>query len=104
MAALRIEWTKQAIADVDNIYAFIAANNPRAARAIVDKIDRAIVSLSIHPRMGRPGRVAGSRELVVPRTRFIVAGRHARCQAVAGQVLIRLSSGTRAARQLTRRD
>jgi toxin ParE1/3/4 len=75
MAALTIRWTKQAIADIDRIYDFIAANNPRAARAVVDTIDRAISSLSVHPRLGRSGRVAGSRELVVANTPFIVAYR-----------------------------
>lgn len=75
MAALTIKWTKQAIADVDKIYDFIAANNPRAASAIVDRIDQAITSLTTHPKLGRPGRVAGSRELVVPRSRFIIAYR-----------------------------
>ena len=75
MAALTIRWTRQAITDVDNIYDFIAANNPRAARAVVDRIDRAITSLTLHPRIGRVGRLPGSRELVVPRTPFIVAYR-----------------------------
>jgi toxin ParE1/3/4 len=75
MAALTIRWTRQAIADIDNIYDFIAANNPRAARSMVDRIDRAIISLTAHPRMGRAGRLAGSRELVVARTPFIVAYR-----------------------------
>ena len=75
MAALTIKWTRQAIADVDNIYDFIAANNPRAARAIVDRIDRAITGLTLHPRKGRAGRLAGSRELIVPGTSFIVAYR-----------------------------
>jgi plasmid stabilization system protein ParE len=34
MAKLTIRWTRQAIADVDHIYDFIAASNPAAARAI----------------------------------------------------------------------
>jgi toxin ParE1/3/4 len=75
MAALTIRWTRQAIADVDNIYDFIAAPDPRAARAIVDRIDRAITNLTLHPRIGRSGRVAGSRELVVAGTPYIVAYR-----------------------------
>ena len=75
MAALTIRWTRQAIADVDNIYDFIASNNPRAARSIVARIDRAITSLTAHPKMGRLGRLAGSRELVVAGTPFIVAYR-----------------------------
>jgi addiction module RelE/StbE family toxin len=75
MAALTIRWTQQAIADIDDIYDFIAANNPRAARSVVDRIDRAVISLTTHSRMGRPGRLAGSRELVVAGTPFIVAYR-----------------------------
>jgi toxin ParE1/3/4 len=75
MAALTIRWTRQAIADVDHIYDFIAANNAAAARAMVDRIDRAVSSLVAHPRIGRSGRVAGSRELIVSGTLYIVAYR-----------------------------
>ena len=75
MAALTIRWTRQAIADVDHIYDFIAANNAAAARAMVGRIDRAVSSLVAHPRIGRSGRVAGSRELIVSGTPYIVAYR-----------------------------
>ena len=75
MAALTIKWTKRAIADIDNIYDFIAARSPRAARATIDRIDQAITNLTLHPRLGRAGRVARSRELVVAGTPYIVAYR-----------------------------
>jgi toxin ParE1/3/4 len=75
MATLTIRWTRQAIADADHIYDFIAADNAAAARAMVDRIDQAINSLIAHPRMGRAGRVAGSRELIVSGTPYIVAYR-----------------------------
>jgi toxin ParE1/3/4 len=75
MAALTIRWTRQAIADADHIYDFIAADNAAAARAMVDRINQAINSLIAHPRMGRAGRVAGSRELIVSGTPYIVAYR-----------------------------
>jgi toxin ParE1/3/4 len=75
MAALKIRWTKQAIDDVDNVYDFISASNPRAAKAMVEKIDHAITGLALHPRMGRSGRVAGSRELVFAGTPCIVVYR-----------------------------
>jgi addiction module RelE/StbE family toxin len=75
MAELRIRWTRQAIADVDNIYEFIAANSPHAARRIIDRIDGAIIRLTRHPPLGRPGRVPGTREFVIPDTRFIIAYR-----------------------------
>jgi toxin ParE1/3/4 len=75
MATLTIRWTRQAIADADHVYDFIAADNAAAARAMVDRIDQAINSLIAHPRMGRAGRVAGSRELIVSGTPYIVAYR-----------------------------
>jgi addiction module RelE/StbE family toxin len=75
MAALTIRWTRQAIADVDNIYDFVAKSNAAAARAMVDRIDRVVHNLIAHPRMGRAGRVPGSRELVVSGTPYIVAYR-----------------------------
>ncbi|HEX5078852.1 MAG TPA: type II toxin-antitoxin system RelE/ParE family toxin [Geminicoccaceae bacterium] len=106
MAALTIRSTRQAISDVDHIYDFIAANNTAAAHAVVDRIDRAINGLPAHPRMGRTGRVAGARELVVPGTPYIVAYRlRARCGTarrhpcgapLATQVLIRTPTEARA--------
>jgi plasmid stabilization system protein ParE len=41
MAALTIRWTRQAIADIDNIYDFIAANTPmRQGRPSIASIGR----------------------------------------------------------------
>jgi toxin ParE1/3/4 len=75
MAALTVRWTRQAIADIDRIYDYVVANNPGAARWLVDRIDQAITTLTRHPKIGRAGRVAGSRELVVSGTPYIVAYR-----------------------------
>ena len=38
------------------------------ASAIVDAVDR----LAAHPAVGRPGRVPGTRELVVSRTPYVI--------------------------------
>lgn len=43
-----------------------------AARTVVQRVIAAVDQLSEQPAMGRPGRVPGTRELVVPRTPFIV--------------------------------
>ena len=36
------------------------------------KVEKAVQSLKKHPAMGRPGRVSGTRELVVADTPYIV--------------------------------
>ena len=75
MAPLTIRWTRQAIADLDHAFDFVATDDPRAARVLIETIDRATGGLTAHPQLGRPGRVSGTRELVVPRTPYIVAYR-----------------------------
>lgn len=58
-------WTPQAIQDRDEIYAFIEADKPAAALALDEFIEEKADRLVNHPHLGRPGRVAGTRELVV---------------------------------------
>lgn len=40
-----------------------------------DAIDAAVVHLALHPYSARRGRVAGTRELVVPRTPYLIVYR-----------------------------
>jgi toxin ParE1/3/4 len=70
-----IRYTRQAIADLDEARAFIAHERPAAAAAIGQRIRQAVSELGQFPDRGRPGRVAGTRELVIPRCPFIVAYR-----------------------------
>jgi toxin ParE1/3/4 len=53
--------------------AYIARDNPAAARAVTERIIEVVESLlSFSPRIGREGRIKGTRELVVSRTPYIV--------------------------------
>lgn len=54
---------------------YIAQDNPLAAIEQDEQIERQVGLLLLQPKMGRPGRVKGTRELVVSRTPFIVAYR-----------------------------
>jgi toxin ParE1/3/4 len=66
-------WSPEAIDDLVSLRAFISEDDPAAAqRVALHIIDAAESLLSGNPEMGRPGRVPGTRELVVPRTPFIV--------------------------------
>ena len=70
---MNILWSPEAIEDLNSIRSYIADDNPAAARAVVLQIVQNIQRLlPDHPQMGRPGRVPGTRELVIPKTPFIV--------------------------------
>ena len=68
----KVRWLRLALADLEELMAFIAADRPQAATAMAAKIWRAVQRLHDQPAMGRPGRVPGTRELVVAGTPFIV--------------------------------
>ena len=65
---LGIRWLKRALANLDAEAAFIARDQPAAAARVVDAIITTVELLAQHPARGRPGRVEGTRELVVPDT------------------------------------
>jgi len=69
---LEIRWLKRALATLDAEAAFIALDNPAAAARVVDTIARTVELLAQHRGLGRPGRVEGTRELVVPDTPYLV--------------------------------
>ena len=50
----------------------IATENPTAASRMIERIRAAVTRLAASPALGRPGRVAGTRELVIPDTPYIV--------------------------------
>ncbi len=69
-------WTPEAIQDRDEIYAFIEADKPAAALALDELIEEKAGRLVDHPDLGRPGRVTGTRELVVHRNYVLVYDAH----------------------------
>lgn len=75
---MKVVWLRRALTEHRSLVAFIAADNPRAAVEQGDRIVAAANALSDNPDRGRPGRVAGTRELVVPRTSHIIVYRTAR--------------------------
>lgn len=73
---MRIEWTRAAATDLDALAEYLAERNPDAAVRQVLLILQAVEErLPAYPGTGRPGRVPGTRELVVPDTPFLVAYR-----------------------------
>jgi toxin ParE1/3/4 len=73
---MQVLWTRPALADVEALQDFIAAENPRAAWRLVDELfDRTERLLSSNPNAGRKGRVLGTRELVLSGVPFVIAYR-----------------------------
>jgi toxin ParE1/3/4 len=62
----------QARADLAEIVAYIARDDPDAAERVYDRIFASAALLLEQSALGRPGRVDGTRELVVPHTPYIV--------------------------------
>jgi toxin ParE1/3/4 len=66
-------WSPEAVADLAALRAYIAQDDPAAAQRVALHIIRNVETLlPSSPEMGRPGRVSGTRELVIPRTPYIV--------------------------------
>ena len=69
---MRVKWLRVALANLEAEANYIAEDNPPAAGRVVQRIFQAVNLLKKNPSMGRPGRVVGTRELVVDRTPYIV--------------------------------
>ncbi|MBU0656399.1 MAG: type II toxin-antitoxin system RelE/ParE family toxin [Gammaproteobacteria bacterium] len=68
---MKLRFTPNAVADIDSVYDYIAADDPVAAQTVLLRIGQLVDQLPAHPMLGRKGRVDGTRELIVPNTPFI---------------------------------
>lgn len=70
---MTIVWSPEAIADLISLRAYIAKDSPAGARRVALRILHDIeILLPDNPHIGWPGRVSGTRELVIPGTPYIV--------------------------------
>lgn len=69
---MRVILLPEARRDLGAIQRYIAEENPPASERTGERIAQAIERLAKFPEMGRPGRVAGTRELVVSGTPYIL--------------------------------
>ena len=72
---MKIIWRKEAEQELEDIFDYILEQDPQAAYMVCDLIDMRVKQLMEHPEMGRPGRVDGTRELVIGGTSYLVAYR-----------------------------
>jgi toxin ParE1/3/4 len=62
---MRVKWLRAALRNLDEEATYIAADDTAAARMVVERVLKAVAQLAAQPDLGRPGRVPGTRELVV---------------------------------------
>ena len=67
-----LKWTRKALLNLDEAIEYIAVDKPMAAAEAGAKIWNSTKILADHPGIGRPGRVAGTRELVIQGLPFIL--------------------------------
>jgi toxin ParE1/3/4 len=69
---VRVKWLEVALDSLIAEAEYISKDSPAAAARTVDAIVNAVENLKRFPASGRPGRVPGTRELVVSRMPYIV--------------------------------
>ena len=65
----RVQVTERALADLERLFDFQAANNPKRARERILSVRRAFELLADHPLLGRAAE-EGRRELLLSRARY----------------------------------
>jgi toxin ParE1/3/4 len=62
---MAVKWTKTALANLAAVVEYIERDNAGRAKSFAQEIRAKTNSLEEFPGMGRPGRVIGTRELIV---------------------------------------
>lgn len=66
-----VVWSQEGLADLRNLFQFIARDSPRNAHKVADRIENSIDLISATP-FGRVGRVPGTFEVSVAKIPFII--------------------------------
>lgn len=69
---MKVIWGDTAKRDLRELVAYISQESVQAAELVSRRILEAAELLGQMPRIGRPGRVKGTRERVVGRTRYLL--------------------------------
>ena len=69
---MRVVWAPEAQQDRADVWDYIAADNPRAAARMDELFSDAASRLAEHPKLGKPGKIAGTRELIPHESYWLV--------------------------------
>ena len=69
---MTVVWSRRAINNLVALRDYIAEDSPRSAGGVARQILDAVELLTTHPHIGRPGRITGTRELIVAGTPYVI--------------------------------
>lgn len=69
---MRVKWLRKALFNLDHEAGYIAIDNPKAAAEFVIHLRDSALILGEQPNLGRPGRIPGTRELVITQLPYIL--------------------------------
>jgi toxin ParE1/3/4 len=67
-----VRWTKAAADDLENIADYLFAKTPENAARLIRELYNAPSTLKTLPNRGRPGKKAGTRELVMSSLPYVI--------------------------------
>jgi plasmid stabilization system protein ParE len=82
----KVVWSQAALDDINDVVAYIAADNPGAALKVLDRLEEACEKLGAMA-IGRRGRVSGTYEKLVRNLPYIIAYA-LRPQPVGGELVV----------------
>jgi toxin ParE1/3/4 len=86
-AKKQLKFTARAFQNIAAAENFISKENPVAAQKVVESIYKTAEKLETYSELGKPGRLAGTRELVLSKYPFIIIYRVRATQVVVYSVL-----------------
>ena len=69
---MKVIWSRRSIRHLVELREYIARDSDGSATLVAEKILQAVDLLLTHSGIGRPGRIVGTRELVVAGTPYII--------------------------------
>ena len=75
---MKVLWSRRAIRHLIALRNLVAKDSEQNAAEVAKRILDAVELLPSHPALGRPGRLPGTRELIVPNTPFVIPYRFRR--------------------------
>ena len=69
---MKVRWTEFAAVNWEQVFNYIAQENFDAAVRVAERVIDLTELLTVHPFAGRPGRISGTREMVIAESPFVL--------------------------------